>query len=264
MTGSSTSLRESRSDDLMTRSLTVLALSSVLASGALVYGVLAPAVAEAQADSFERQRSQMVEQQIRQRGISSAGVLSAMSEVPRHLFVDRSHRDRAYDDRALPIGDAQTIPQPYLVALMASLLELDGDEKVLEVGTGSGYQAAILARLASEVFSIEIRDDLGRQAEKTLRELGYENVRVSIGDGYRGLPEAAPFDAILVTAAPRRTPEPLLEQLKVGGRMVIPVGEYFQDLLVITRTADGYEESRVDLVRLEPMTGEAQQADHER
>jgi protein-L-isoaspartate(D-aspartate) O-methyltransferase len=226
--------------------------------------VLLAAGAAAQSDSFQLERSRMVEQQIRQRGISSDGVLSAMSQVPRHLFVDDRHRDRAYDDQALPIGDAQTIPQPYLVALMASLLELDGDERVLEVGTGSGYQAAILATLASQVYSIEIRSDLGQQARETLRRLGYENVQVTIGDGYRGLPEAAPFDAILVTAAPSRTPQPLLEQLRVGGRMVIPVGQYFQDLLVITRTADGYEQARIDLVRFEPMTGEAQEGDGNR
>ena len=241
----------------MSRALATLAPTLVLVGMGL-----RPEVGLAQ--DFQQERSQMVEQQIRQRGISSDGVLSAMREVPRHLFVDRSHREQAYDDRALPIGDAQTIPQPYLVALMASLLELDGDEKVLEVGTGSGYQAAILAVLADRVYSIEIHDELGRQARRKLRELGYENVMVSIGDGYGGLPAEAPFDAILVTAAPRRTPQPLLEQLRVGGRMVIPVGEYFQDLLVITRTADGYEQSRVDLVRLEPMTGEAQKPDRDR
>ncbi len=214
-----------------------------------------------QAESFQNERREMVEQQIRKRGISSDGVLQAMDTVPRHLFVDRDYRDRAYEDRALPIGDAQTIPQPYLVALMTSLLELEGDERVLEIGTGSGYQAAILALLADEVYSIEILEELGRKARGKLDELGYENIEVVIGDGYGGLPQEAPFDAILVTAAPAETPEPLLEQLKVGGRMVIPVGKYFQDLLVITRTADGFEENRVDLVRFEPMTGQVQRPD---
>ena len=209
------------------------------------------------AEPFEAQRQRMVETQIRGRGISSSTVLEAMQQVPRHRFVDDSYIYVAYDDRALPIGDAQTIPQPYLVALMASLLRLDGDEKVLEIGTGSGYQAAILALLADEVFSIEILEDLGGQARRTLAELGYENVNVVIGDGYRGLPEEAPFDGILVTAAPSRVPQPLVDQLRVGGRMVIPVGGYFQDLLVVTRTADGIEETRVELVRIEPMTGEA-------
>jgi protein-L-isoaspartate(D-aspartate) O-methyltransferase len=215
----------------------------------------------AQGESFQTERQRMVEQQIRQRGISSHGVLDAMGRVPRHLFVDRSYRDRAYEDRALPIGEAQTIPQPYLVALMTSLLELEGDERVLEIGTGSGYQAAILALLADEVYSMEILEDLGSSARDKLETLGYHNIEVVIGDGYGGLPDKAPFDAILVTAAPAETPEPLLSQLKVGGRMVIPVGEYFQNLLVITRTADGFEENRVDLVRFEPMTGRVQKRD---
>jgi protein-L-isoaspartate(D-aspartate) O-methyltransferase len=205
------------------------------------------------------QRHQMVERQIVARGIAQPEVLRAMRTVPRHLFVAADLRERAYEDQALPIGDAQSIPQPYLVALMTSLLELDGSERVLEIGTGSGYQAAILSMLASEVFSIEIMGDLGRQADRTLSELGYDNVQVVIGDGYRGLAAEAPFDGILVTAAPDEIPQPLLDQLNVGGRMVIPVGGYFQDLLVLTRTADGIEESRVDLVRLEPMTGEAQE-----
>ena len=226
-----------------------------VATSVALFVLVAPLVAQ---DGFRQQRDRMVEQQIRQRGITSPSVLAAMSEVPRHRFVDSRYWDRAYEDQALPIGDAQAVPQPYLVALMTSLLELDGDERVLEIGTGSGYQAAILARLAGQVYSIEILEDLGDRARRTLDDLGFRNVEVVIGDGYRGLPDAAPFDGILVTAAPARVPQPLLEQLKVGGRMVIPVGEYFQDLLVITRTAEGFEEQRIDLVRLEPMTGEAQ------
>lgn len=198
----------------------------------------------------------MVESQIRGRGVTSPSVLEAMRRVPRHRFVDERFVEVAYEDRALPIGDAQTIPQPYLVALMASLLDLDGDEKVLEIGTGSGYQAAILALLADQVVSIEILEALGGRARRTLADLGFDNVRVIIGDGYRGLPDEAPFDGILVTAAPSRVPQPLIDQLRVGGRMVIPVGDYFQDLLVLTKTADGIEETRVDLVRIEPMTGE--------
>jgi protein-L-isoaspartate(D-aspartate) O-methyltransferase len=210
------------------------------------------------AEPFVAQRQRMVATQIRGRGISSPAVLEAMRQVPRHRFVGEGYVEVAYDDQALPIGHAQTIPQPYLVALMASLLRLDGDEKVLEIGTGSGYQAAILALLADEVFSMEILEDLGGQARQTLADLGYENVRVVIGDGYRGLPEEAPFDGILVTAAPSRVPQPLVDQLRVGGRMVIPVGGYFQDLLVLTKTADGIAETRVDLVRIEPMTGEVE------
>lgn len=221
---------------------------------------MAPVELAAQSvEAFQTQRQRMVESQIRQRGISRPEVLNAMREVPRHLFVGRDYLEVAYEDRALPIGEAQTIPQPYLVALMASLLQLEGDERVLEIGTGSGYQAAILALLASEVYTIEILEELGQQARRTLSDLGYDNVEVVIGDGYRGLPGAAPFDGILVTAAPSRVPQPLLEQLKVGGRMVVPVGEYFQDLLVLTKTADGIEETRVELVRFEPMTGEAQE-----
>ena len=215
------------------------------------------------AEPFEAQRRRMVETQIRGRGIASPTVLEAMRQVPRHLFVGDRFVDVAYEDRALPIGDAQAIPQPYLVALMASLLRLDGDEKVLEIGTGSGYQAAILAMLADEVVSMEILEDLGGQARRTLAELGYDNVSVVIGDGYRGLPAEAPFDGILVTAAPSRVPQPLVDQLRVGGRMVIPVGGYFQDLLVLTKTADGIEETRVDLVRIEPMTGEVEDGDRD-
>jgi protein-L-isoaspartate(D-aspartate) O-methyltransferase len=228
---------------------------------ALAFGVcwLLPARAVGQSsDAFQAQRGRMVEQQIQQRGISRLEVLEAMRQVPRHRFVGRNYEDLAYEDQALPIGEAQTIPQPYLVALMASLLELDGDERVLEIGTGSGYQAAILAVLADEVYSIEILEGLAERAGRTLGELGYDNVEVVVGDGYRGLPDKAPFDGILVTAAPSRIPQPLLDQLAVGGRMVVAVGDYFQDLLVLTRTADGIEETRVDLVRLEPMTGEAQ------
>jgi len=211
-----------------------------------------------ESEPFEAQRRRMVEAQIRGRGISTPSVLDAMRRVPRHRFVGDRYVDVAYEDRALPIGEAQTIPQPYLVALMASLLRLDGDEKVLEIGTGSGYQAAILALLADEVFSMEILEELGGRARRTLADLGYDNVSVVIGDGYRGLPQEAPFDGILVTAAPSRVPQPLIDQLRVGGRMVIPVGDYFQDLLVVTKTADGIEERRVDLVRIEPMTGEVE------
>lgn len=224
--------------------------------GCVPFAVSSSAAAQS-AELFQAQRRRMVDTQIRERGISTPEVLDAMEQVPRHRFVGQRYLDLAYEDRALPIGDAQTIPQPYLVALMASLLQLDGDEKVLEIGTGSGYQAAILALLADQVYSIEILEELGDRARETLAELGYDNVHVVIGDGYRGLPEEAPFDGILVTAAPSRIPQPLLDQLKVGGRMVIPVGEYFQDLMVLTKTADGVEEARVDLVRLEPMTGEA-------
>lgn len=182
----------------------------------------------------------MVEEQIAGRGVENAAVLDALRQVPRHLFIPESVRDQAYEDFPLPIGEGQTISQPYIVALMTQLADLGPEDKVLEIGTGSGYQAAVLSRLAREVYSIEILEPLGRRAAGTLQRLGYDNVHVRVGDGYGGWPEEAPFDAILVTAAaPDQPPPPLEEQLKVGGRMVIPVGKYFQDLVVLTRTPQG-------------------------
>ena len=205
------------------------------------------------ADEFSGPRRQMVEEQIRARGVDQAGVLSAMEEVPRHLFMPESVRDRAYFDGPQRIGSGQTISQPYVVALMTQLLDLDGDEKVLEIGTGSGYQAAILARLAKEVYTMEIRAPLAAEAEATLKKLGYDNVQVRAGDGYQGWPEEAPFDCIVVTAAPPKVPEELYNQLKVGGKMVVPVGMYFQDLLEITKTKNGRKTKRVSPVRFVPM-----------
>jgi protein-L-isoaspartate(D-aspartate) O-methyltransferase len=203
----------------------------------------------------------MVEEQIRERGVRQPEVLRAMDTVPRHSFVPADRRDQAYGDEPLPIGWGQTISQPYIVALMTELLELDRGDKVLEIGTGSGYHAAVLSRVAGEVFSIEIIDQLGRQAESTLGSLGYDNVRVRIGDGYKGWPEEAPFDAIILTAAPPRIPQPLIDQLRVGGRMVVPEGGSFvQDLLLITKLPNGSIEKRpVTPVRFVPMTGEVQQ-----
>ena len=208
------------------------------------------------ADEFSGPRRQMVEEQIRARGVDQAGVLSAMEEVPRHLFMPESVRDRAYFDGPQRIGSGQTISQPYVVALMTQLLDLDGDEKVLEIGTGSGYQAAILARLAKEVYTIEIRESLAAEAEARLKRLGYDNVQVRAGDGYQGWPEEAPFDCIVVTAAPPEVPEELYNQLKVGGKMVVPVGMYFQDLLEITKTKKGRKTKRVSPVRFVPMVSD--------
>ena len=204
------------------------------------------------------QRREMVESQIRSRGLDSSPLLQAMEEVPRHLFLPENLWSDAYQDRALPIGVSQNMPQPYLVALMTSLLELKGDEKVLEIGTGSGYQAAILAKLAASVYSIEIQAELGEAARRRLDEQGYTNVHVRIGDGFQGWPEQAPFDAILVTAATEQIPAPLIEQLQIGGRMVIPVGRFFQDLQVVTRTERGIDKRNVAAVRFEPMLGEAE------
>ncbi len=219
--------------------------------------LLWPAVATAEGgDVYERSRAAMVEEQIMRRDVRDPGVLGAMREVPRHLFVPEDIRDQAYLDEPLPIGDGQTISQPYIVARMTELLELSGDEKVLEIGTGSGYQAAILARLAGEVYTIEIREALGRAAERRLRELGFANVHSRVGNGYRGWPEAAPFDGILVTAAPETIPQTLIDQLAVGGRMVVPVGSYIQDLILLTKTVDGVAQQKIVPVRFVPMIGQ--------
>jgi protein-L-isoaspartate(D-aspartate) O-methyltransferase len=193
-------------------------------------------------------------------GIADPRVLAAMRAVPRHEFVPEALRRVAYDDRPLPIGEEQTISQPYIVALMSELAAVDKTARVLEVGTGSGYQAAVLAELApaGDVYSIEILEPLARAAAATLARLGYGRIHLRTGDGYRGWPEAAPFDAILVTAAPATVPQPLRDQLKPGGRLVIPVGDQNQELRVITRTDGGFDERTVIPVRFVPMTGESQ------
>jgi protein-L-isoaspartate(D-aspartate) O-methyltransferase len=200
----------------------------------------------------------MVREQIEARGVHTAAVLQAMRKVPRHEFVPESARRAAYDDRPLPIGRGQTISQPYIVALMTELARLTPESRVLEVGTGSGYQAAILAEMAAEVYTIEIVPELALHAEGELARLNYKNVHLRTGDGYRGWPELAPFDAIVVTAAPEKIPPPLFEQLKVGGRLVIPVGDHSQGLKVVTHTAEGYREENSGSVRFVPMTGRAQ------
>jgi len=201
-------------------------------------------------------RDRMVREQIEARGVRDPRVLAAMRSVPRHEFVPEAVRAQAYADGPLPIGDAQTISQPYIVALMTELLEVAPGDKVLEIGTGSGYQGAVLGAMKVNVFTIEIRDTLCREAAARLARLGYDSVHVRCGDGYGGWPEEAPFDAIIVTAAPERIPDPLLGQLKIGGRMVIPVGAFYQELKVITRTEDGFGEKSVVPVRFVPMTGE--------
>jgi protein-L-isoaspartate(D-aspartate) O-methyltransferase len=200
----------------------------------------------------------MVRTQLRARGIASERVLDAMARVPRHRFVPAEMRDQAYEDHPLPIGWDQTISQPYVVGVMSELLELDGSEKVLEIGTGSGYQAAVLGELARGVYSIEIVEPLAERARALLAELGYTNVHVRAGDGYRGWPEEAPFDAIILTAAPATIPQPLIDQLATGGILVGPVGELEQDLVVMEKTSKGIERREVIPVRFVPMTGEAQ------
>ncbi len=205
---------------------------------------------------FNVLRREMVDQQLRQRGIQQRPVLQAMEQVPRHLFVPDSVRPKAYLDEALPIGPGRAIYQPYMVALMTSLLNLDHDDKVLEVGTGTGYHAAVLSRIAREVYSIEIDSTVASQAKQRLAGLGYYNVNVRHGNGYLGWPDKAPFDAILLSAAPPKLPQVLLDQLRVGGRMVVPLGgSFIQDLLVITKAADGLEKRTVIPVRLSPMKG---------
>jgi protein-L-isoaspartate(D-aspartate) O-methyltransferase len=207
---------------------------------------------------WQGRRDHMVDRQIVSRGVRDTRVLKAMRTVPRHLFVPEELKSEAYQDSPLPIGLGQTISQPYIVALMSELLEVGPGDTVLEVGTGSGYQAAVLAAMGVEVFSVEIVPELCSQAEKKLDALGFDSVHVRCGDGYQGWPERAPFDGIIVTAAPERVPDPLLEQLRKGGSLVIPVGAWYQDLKTIRRTAEGFEERSVIPVRFVPMTGEVQ------
>jgi len=207
-------------------------------------------------EDFKAMRERMVETQIKARGVKDTRVLSAMLKVERHRFVSKEYQNSAYSDQPLPIGEGQTISQPYIVALMTELLELNGGEKVLEVGTGSGYQAAVLAELAKEVYTIEIIETLASSAKKVLLELAYQNITAKAGDGYLGWPEAAPFDAIIVTCAPDHIPNPLLEQLKEGGRMVLPVGTYSQELLKLIKRSGKIETLHVTPVIFVPMTGE--------
>ena len=213
---------------------------------------------EAQEEVYAERRERMVKTQIEARGVKDKLVLDAMRKVPRHLFVAEGLRDVAYTDGPLPIGEGQTISQPYIVALMTELLDLKGGEKVLEIGTGSGYQAAILAEIAKEVYTIEIICSLAEMAETRLKEMEYKNITVKCADGYQGWKEHAPFDGVIVTAAPDHIPQPLVDQLKIGGRLVIPVGDLFQELMVVTKTGEGMRKETIIPVRFVPMTGEAE------
>jgi protein-L-isoaspartate(D-aspartate) O-methyltransferase len=206
-----------------------------------------------------RRLNAMVDSQIEGRGISDPATLAAMREVPRWEFVPENIQRRAFEDNPLPIGEGQTISQPFIVAYMTEALKLEAVDKVLEVGTGSGYQAAILGVIAREVYTIEIVPSLAEKARETLERLGYDNVHVRAGDGYRGWPEEAPFDAIIVTCAPDHVPQPLLDQLADGGRLVLPLGgRYPQMLRRYTRKGDAFEEEDLEPVLFVPMTGEAQ------
>ncbi len=238
---------------------------TVVALCVLVYAGWAGVVQQGLAEqisaekTFQRRREIMVRDQIRARGVHDEKVLRVMREVPRHLFVPPHLRAAAYQDKPLPIGNGQTISQPYIVALMTELLQPQPEDVILEIGTGSGYQAAVVSRLARQVYSIEIVPRLGLAAERLLERLGFANVRVRIGDGYLGWPEHAPFDGILVTAAPPEIPPALRAQLKRGGRMVVPVGKAgkTQKLMVLEKseTSDHIVERTVISVRFVPMVG---------
>ena len=200
-------------------------------------------------------REQMVYEQIIARGVTDSSVIQAMLNVKRHLFVPKKYQPFAYDDTPLPIPCNQTISQPYIVALMTELLNVKKTHRVLEIGTGSGYQAAILSLLADSVFTIEIICELATSAEKKLNSLGYDNLVVKCGDGFIGWEEYAPFDGIIVTCAPEEIPPPLIEQLAIGGRLVIPVGEYYQNLMLVTKDSTGITKRNIIPVRFVPMTG---------
>jgi protein-L-isoaspartate(D-aspartate) O-methyltransferase len=204
-------------------------------------------------DNTQAMRERMVDTQLRSRDVQDAAVLRAMRRVPRHLFVPDDMRPNAYDDRPLPIGRGQTISQPYIVAYMTQALQLQPSHKVLEIGTGSGYQAAVLAELVKQVYSMEIVPELAEGARRALAQAGYHNVEVRTGDGYLGWPERAPFDRIIVTAAPPEIPQTLVNQLAADGIMVVPVGTSYQEIVIITKTAAGVTERRTIEVRFVPM-----------
>jgi protein-L-isoaspartate(D-aspartate) O-methyltransferase len=214
---------------------------------------------KSETDTEHASREAMVRNQILARGVKEPRLLAALRRIPRHLFLEEAYRAAAYADHPAPIGEGQTITQPYVAALMTELLELTPESRTLEVGTGSGYESALLASLSREVYSIEILPVLSQEAQARLSSLGFSNIHFRVGDGYGGWPEKAPFDAILVAAAPRVVPQPLLDQLAPGGRMVIPVGLSYQELKVYSKNRDGILAERSVLpVRFVPMTGEAE------
>ena len=208
-------------------------------------------------DRYIERRWDMVENQIVSRGIQDARVIKAMLKVKRHLFVPKDYLDSAYSDKPIPIEKEQTVSQPYMVALMTELLNSSPGKKILEIGTGSGYQSAILAETGCDLYTIEIIEDIAVNARKTLEKLGYSNIKYRIGDGYRGWKENAPFEGIIVTAAPADIPDKLIEQLSQGGRMIIPVGDLSQELLLIENTNEGVKRKKITAVRFVPMTGQS-------
>jgi protein-L-isoaspartate(D-aspartate) O-methyltransferase len=231
----------------------------LLMSGWLLAAGCRPSSTAGQGEAdWEDRRTRMIESQLRARGIADARVLEAMRKVPRHLFVPEEHRDRAYDDNPLPIGHDQTISQPYIVGYMSEALELKPTDRVLEIGTGSGYQAAILGELAGAVYTIEIVPELAERSRKVLADAGYQNVHVRHGNGYLGWPEAAPFQKIIVTAAPESIPQALIDQLAVGGTMVVPVGSVYDDqvMTILRKTDEGVVKRETLPVRFVPMRKE--------
>jgi protein-L-isoaspartate(D-aspartate) O-methyltransferase len=221
--------------------------------GLLILGLLGFYSAACTGDNFSSLRKKMVEEQIIRRGVENEKVIEALLKVPRHEFVPFQYKNLAYSDSPLPIGYDQTISQPYIVALMTELLKLEGNEKILEIGTGSGYQAAILAELVKEVYTVEILEPLAETAKKKLKQLGYQNIKVKAGDGFLGWKEFAPFDAIIITCAPDEIPPKLFKQLKEGGRMVIPVGKRSQELKLVTKHKGEAKVVNIIPVRFVPM-----------
>lgn len=243
------------------REMTTKGKEPVLAVSFLVLAaLLSIAFLRGEEEAFAKKRREMVRDQLRARDIEDEKVLEVMGTVPRHLFVDKKYQRQAYEDHPLPIEEGQTISQPYIVALMTQYLGIKSWDKVLEVGTGSGYQAAVLAHLTEEVYSIEIKERLAHQASERLESLGYDQVRVKWADGYYGWQEHGPFDAIIVTCAANHLPPPLFGQLKEGGRLIIPLGStlFFQNLTLVTKVEGKPQVEHVLSVSFVPMTGEAQ------